>query len=228
MPTQDRQISQCHHRQGDVPVSARPTVHFVLIQPDLALGCLKAFFHSPVHAGHAYQSCQGCVARRITDVIGKLAVGQTTAQQQPAFVTFCRNGATLTERFQGSNEGEGCGILRVLATAFSGGFGGVYLPCDGTSAARQRRFGRRQQYSASVWSSGAQFSEPPFYHTTVAPPCVVPPARCLRPTSASDCGSSRRRVRSGARRAAGDPAWPRSAFGWPQMRHLTRRSLGST
>ena len=35
------------HRQGDVPIPARPTPDLILIQPDLPFGLLKALFDGP-------------------------------------------------------------------------------------------------------------------------------------------------------------------------------------
>src|SRR5690348_18459610 len=66
------QIGMGEHRQSDMPVPARPTADFVLIQAALALGSFEAFFHRPALSRHHYHLRQGGVSGRIHAVVGAL------------------------------------------------------------------------------------------------------------------------------------------------------------
>ena len=41
------EVGQCQHGQGDVTVPADPGAHFILVQPDLALGLLEQAVSRP-------------------------------------------------------------------------------------------------------------------------------------------------------------------------------------
>ena len=72
------------HRQGDVPLPARPTPDLILIQPDLPFGFLKALFNGPPATDHLDRGRQGGRLRGTHDIRGALGrVAETATDQEP-------------------------------------------------------------------------------------------------------------------------------------------------
>jgi hypothetical protein len=83
---QHGEIGVGQHCQSDMTMPAGPRAHFVLVQPDLALGYLKATLDSPAHARHPYQLGQGRRRRGECQIEGEFFRLFDFAADQQAFL----------------------------------------------------------------------------------------------------------------------------------------------
>src|SRR6185369_12172233 len=72
VPSHNGQIGMGQHGQRDVTMPPRPGAHLVLIEPNLALGGLKAGLNRPARAGDLNKGGEFCALRRERQIKGQL------------------------------------------------------------------------------------------------------------------------------------------------------------
>src|SRR5512133_1288634 len=84
------QEGMCPKRQRHVAIPSRPAAYFILVEPDLALGALKAFFDRPATAGGTNDLGERGLARREDGIVGDLLRVGDAASEQDAVLPAAR------------------------------------------------------------------------------------------------------------------------------------------